>query len=72
MSNIDKYSQKIFEDIRRMTDDGIEFWYGRELQQVLEYTEWRNFSKVVDKAKIACENSKQLVSNHIVDVNNMV
>ena len=28
MSNIDKYSQKIFEDIRRMTDDGIEFWYG--------------------------------------------
>lgn len=32
MSNIDKYSQKIFEDIRRMTDDGIEFWYGRELQ----------------------------------------
>ncbi len=72
MSNIDKYSQKIFEDIRRMTDDGIEFWYGRELQQVLEYTEWRNFSKVVDKAKIACENSKQLVSNHFVDVNNMV
>jgi len=72
MSNIDKYSQKIFEDIRRITDDGIEFWYGRELQQVLEYTEWRNFSKVVDKAKIACENSKQLVSNHFVDVNNMV
>ncbi len=69
MSNIDKYSQKIFEDIRRITDDGIEFWYGRELQQVLEYTEWRNFSKVVDKAKIACENSKQLVSNHFVDVN---
>lgn len=72
MSNIDKYSQKIFEDIRRMTDDGIEIWYGRALQQVLEYTEWRNFSKVVNKAKIACENSKQLVSNHFVDVNNMV
>ena len=51
MSQIDKYSEKTFEDIKHFTEDGTEFWYARELQEVLEYTEWRNFSKVINKAK---------------------
>ena len=72
MSNIEKYSQKTFDDIRHFTEEGIEFWYGRELQVVLEYAEWRNFYKVIDKAKIACENSKQPVSDHFVDINKMI
>ncbi len=72
MSNIEKYSQKTFDDIRHFTGEGIEFWYGRELQVVLEYTEWRNFYKVIDKAKIACEKSKQPVSDHFVDINKMI
>lgn len=72
MSNIDKYSETIFEDIKHLTEEGIEFWYGRELQRVLEYTEWRNFYKVIDKAKIACDNSNQQVSDHFVDITKMV
>lgn len=40
MSQIDKYSEKTFEDIKHFTEDGTEFWYARELQEVLEYTEW--------------------------------
>lgn len=72
MSNIDKYSEKLFDDIKHFTEDGIEFWYARELQVILEYTEWRNFNKVIIKAKIACENSNIDVSDHFVDVNNMV
>lgn len=72
MAEIKKYSEKAFEDIKHFTDEGIEFWYARELQSVLEYSEWRNFNKVIDKARIACENSKNAVSDHFVDVNKMV
>lgn len=72
MSQIDKYSEKTFEDIKHFTEDGTEFWYARELQEVLEYTEWRNFNKVINKAKTACENSNINISDHFVDVNKMV
>jgi len=72
MSNLKKYSEKTFEDIKRYTDDGIEFWLARELQEVLEYTEWRNFSGVIEKAKIACENSGNNTSDHFVDVNKTI
>lgn len=72
MIDIEKYSEKTFEKIKQMTEDGIEFWYARQLQTVLEYREWRNFSKVVEKAKEACKNSKHKVFDHFVDVNNMV
>ncbi len=72
MSNIVSYSEKVFEDIKHITDDGIEFWYGRELQKVLEYADWRNFSTVIKKAKVACENSGSKVLDHFVDISNMV
>ena len=61
--------ESIFENIKHVLEDGIEYWNARELQHVLEYTDWRNFLKVVDKAKIACENSGILVEEHFVDVN---
>ena len=64
--------ESVFENIKKHLDDGIEFWYARELQDVLEYTEWRNFKKVIDKAKIACDNSGNSVEDHFVDVNKMV
>jgi len=72
MNDLKKYSEKTFEDIKHYTEDGIEFWLARELQEVLEYTEWRNFSGVIEKAKIACENSNNNVFDHFVDVNKMV
>jgi DNA-damage-inducible protein D len=52
--------------------DGVEFWYARELQNLLGYDEWRNFENSIDKAKIACENAKQKASDHFVGVNKMV
>ena len=61
--------ESIFENIKHALDDGTEYWNARELQHVLEYTDWRNFLKVVDKAKIACENSGILVEEHFVGVN---
>jgi DNA-damage-inducible protein D len=52
--------------------EGVEFWFARDLQLLLGYNEWRNFLKVIDKAKIACETSTQKVLDHFVDVNKMV
>jgi DNA-damage-inducible protein D len=52
--------------------DGVEYWLARDLQILLGYNEWRNFLKVIDKAKIACESSRQNCINHFVDVNKMV
>ena len=51
---------------------GIECWSARELQGILGYTEWRNFLKVIDKAKDACINAGEKLNNHFVDVNKMV
>ena len=43
--NIEIYSEKFFEDIKHITEDGIEYWLARELQEILGYKEWRNFFK---------------------------
>jgi DNA-damage-inducible protein D len=69
MNDITVYNEQTFENIKHILEDGTEYWNARELQHVLEYTDWRNFLKVVDKAKIACENSGILVEEHFVDVN---
>ncbi len=61
-----------FEDHSQLTADGIEFWFARDIQHLLGYTEWRNFQKVVVKAKISCETTDNEISDHFVDVNKMV
>ena len=66
------YTESLFESIRHENEYGEEFWYARELQIALEYKEWRNFSRVIDKAKIACEGSDSSISDHFVDVNKIV
>ena len=66
------YAETLFESIKHVNEYGNEFWYARELQKALEYTEWRNFSKVIDKAITACENSDNAVSDHFVEVNKIV
>lgn len=72
MDNIVNYSEKTFEDIKHINENGQEFWYARELQKVLEYTEWRNFCNIIDKAKTACETSGNDIADHFVDINKMV
>lgn len=58
--------------VQKDTTSGLEFWLARDLQKLLDYDEWRNFLKVIDKAKTACLNSGQNVSDHFVDINKMV
>ena len=66
------YTESLFESIRHVNEYGQEFWYARDLQIALEYTEWRNFCKVIDKAKEACRGSNNAVPDHFVDVNKIV
>ena len=61
-----------FERIKRVNPAGHEFWSARELARVLEYTDFRNFTAVVTKAREACANSGHTVSDHFVDINEMV
>ena len=66
------YTESLFESIKHVNEYGNEFWYARELQSALEYTEWRNFSKVISRAMLACENSGNTIPDHFVEVNKMV
>ena len=72
MSNLQAKEYKNFEDIKRLREDGTEYWYARELANALEYVEWRNFNKVLDRAKLACKNSGQEIDNDFVEVNKIV
>lgn len=60
-----------FEDCAH-NENGVEFWLARELQVLLGYAEWRNFSQVIDKARTACNNAGQEAADHFVDVNKMI
>lgn len=62
---------KNFEDAAKI-ENGVTYWLARDIHHLLEYDEWRNFSNVIEKAKIACKNSDQSLQNHFVDVNKMV
>lgn len=66
------YGVTLFESIKHIDEYGQEFWYARELQNILEYKEWRNFVRVIEKAKDACKRSGNVETSHFVDVNKMV
>lgn len=72
MNEISKYNEIIFEDIKHIDEYGNEYWYARELSKVLEYKDWRNFLKVLNKAKEACENSGIVVNDNFVQVDKTI
>ena len=69
MSDVTLYNDKIFESIKHIDENGYEYWEARELQKVLEYKEWRNFKKVLDKAMITCKLSNNIVNEQFVEFN---
>ena len=67
----ENYTNEKFEDIKHIDENGVEFWYARELQNVLDYKEWRKFENVINKAKQACGNSNISTFEHFVDADKL-
>jgi len=72
MNEIKEYTGKSFEDIKHIDENGNEYWYARELQSVLEYTQWRRFENVINKSKLACNNSNISIDDYFANVGKMV
>jgi len=72
MLNIEQYNNDIFEKIKNINDYEQEFWYARELQEVLDYKRWDKFCNVIDKAKEACKSSNIDILDHFSHVGKMV
>jgi len=72
MNELEKINETIFESIKHVDDDGNEYWYARELQKVLEYTEWRKFVGVIKKAINSCKASNYVTSDHFVGADKMI
>ncbi|MFI3167498.1 MAG: DNA damage-inducible protein D [Bacillota bacterium] len=61
-----------FDDIRKIAEDGNEYWEARELQVALGYAQWRRFNDVIERAKVSCKISQQDVEYHFAEVGKMV
>ncbi len=72
MNNVEQTNHQSFEEIKQVDKNGNEFWYARALGKLLGYSDFRNFANVVNKAKEACINSGQDISDHIVEVTEVV
>ena len=68
MNEIKEYTENLFEDIKHIDENGNEYWLARELQKILDYTQWRRFEDVINKAKTACNNSNVDINEQFADV----
>ncbi|MCL1991609.1 MAG: DNA damage-inducible protein D [Spirochaetes bacterium] len=72
MADLKADEYKSFENIKRASEDGEEYWFARELAEVLQYNQWRNFQKVIDRAMLACKNSGFEVPAHFAKASKMI
>ena len=68
LSNLQAKEYKSFEIIKKIREDGTEYWNARELSEVLQYKKWENFAKVIDRAKLSCQNSGFEIVEHFPEV----
>ena len=69
MNEISNYNENVFENIKHVDDYGNEYWLARELSKALEYKDWRNFQRIIDKAVTSANNSISGEENWVVEVN---
>lgn len=69
---MERYNEEIFENIKHVNEFEQEFWYARELQKVLNYSQWRRFETAISRAMDTCKNSGNDIEEHIAQVRNMI
>ncbi|MCL2142628.1 MAG: DNA damage-inducible protein D [Methanimicrococcus sp.] len=72
MAKLEAVEYESFEAIKKINENGNEFWFARDLQKVLNYFKWDNFFKVIDRAMLACKNSGFDIGSHFADVNKTI
>ena len=72
MNEIKEYTKKVFEDIKHTDEFGNEYWLARELQDILGYHQWRSIDDLIERAKVACQESKYSVDDHFAVQRKMV
>jgi len=72
MNEIKEYNKTIFESIKHIDEYGNDYWLARELMRALEYKRWDKFCNVIKNAKIACEKSNYVITDHFSQVGKMV
>lgn len=72
MSNLKAKEYENFESIKVVREDGSEYWSARELSRILEYKKWENFTKVIDKAMLACKNSGGNVEDNFTEITKII
>ena len=71
-SKLAELKEKFDSIINTEENEKIEYWYARDLQALLGYTQWRNFLEVMKKAMISCESAGFIVSDHFAEVSKMI
>ena len=72
LSNLQAEEYKKFEEIKKIRKNGTEYWSARDLSEVLQYKQWRNFAKVINRAKLACQNSGRIIDDDFAEVSKIV
>ena len=72
MNEIKEYTDKIIEDIKHIDENGNEYWLARELQNILGYNQWRSINDLIERAIVACKESKYNVDNYFAVQRKMI
>ena len=72
MNKTKEYTEKIFEDIRHIDENDNEYWFARELQNILGYNQWRSINDLIKRAKAACQESRYNIDDHFALQRKMV
>ena len=67
-----EHGESLFDSIKHINEYGEEYWSARELQPILEYTEWRKFNNAIERAKESCKSSGNEISDHFVGAAKMI
>ena len=72
MNEIIEHTEKMFEDIKHIDEEGKEYWLARELQIAFKYKEWRKFDGIINKSITACNNSNINANDQFVQVDKLI